>query len=157
MIETSRSGLRRRIGTCRESCVVEHRATRCDADGGDDGDDRGLQAERAELAAKVAALEESLTGLAHENALLKRRLFGIRTERSQTSELQLALGDLLATEAKLQAELDAAVGRPARRRHRRPGARARRGRTAGATCSPATCRGSRSRSATRSWRPRARG
>ncbi|MBE7449281.1 MAG: transposase [Kofleriaceae bacterium] len=57
----------------------------------------------------MAALEESLTGLAHENALLKRRLFGIRTERSQTSELQLALGDLLATEAKLQAELDAAV------------------------------------------------
>ncbi|MBE7451277.1 MAG: hypothetical protein HS111_21000 [Kofleriaceae bacterium] len=61
------------------------------------------------MSAKVAALEESLTGLAHENALLKRRLFGIRTERSQTSELQLALGDLLATEAKLQAELDAAV------------------------------------------------
>lgn len=71
----------------------------------------GLQAERAEMAAKVAALEESLTDLAHENALLKRRLFGIRTERSQTSELQLALGDLLATEAKLQADLDAAVGK----------------------------------------------
>ncbi|MBE7451095.1 MAG: transposase [Kofleriaceae bacterium] len=66
-------------------------------------------AEAAALAAKVTALEESLTDLAHENTLLKRRLFGIRTERSQTSELQLALGDLLATEAKLQAELDAAV------------------------------------------------
>ena len=66
-------------------------------------------AEAAALAAKVTALEESLTDLAHENTLLKRRLFGIRSERSQTSELQLALGDLLATEAKLQAELDAAV------------------------------------------------
>jgi transposase len=71
----------------------------------------GLQAERAEMTAKVAALEESLTDLAHENALLKRRLFGIRTERSRTSELQLALGDLLAIEAKLQADLDAAVAK----------------------------------------------
>gem|GEM_PF-2170122 len=69
----------------------------------------GLQAERAEMAAKVASLEESLADLAHENALLKRRLFGSKTERLRTSELQLALGDLLATEAKLQAELDASV------------------------------------------------
>jgi transposase len=72
-----------------------------------------LQAEmtlkEAEHAAKVAALEESLTDLAHENALLKRRLFGTKTERSHTSELQLALGDLLAVEAKLQADLDASV------------------------------------------------
>ena len=66
-------------------------------------------AREAELAAKVASLEESLTDLAHENALLKRRLFGSKTERSRTSELQLALGDLLATEEKLQADLDAAV------------------------------------------------
>ena len=58
---------------------------------------------------KVAALEDSLTDLAHENALLKRRLFGTRSERSVTSELQLALGDLLASEAKLQADLDASV------------------------------------------------
>jgi transposase len=69
----------------------------------------GLQAERAAMAAKVAALEDSLTDLAHENALLKRRLFGSKTERSLTSELQLALGDLLATEAKLQADLDESV------------------------------------------------
>ena len=66
-------------------------------------------AERAEMAAKVAALEDSLTDLAHENALLKRRLFGSKTERGRTSELQLALGDLLATEAKLQADLDDAM------------------------------------------------
>ena len=69
----------------------------------------GLQAERAEMAAKVAALEDSLTELAHENALLKRRLFGSKTERGRTSELQLALGDLLAAEAKLQADLDASI------------------------------------------------
>jgi len=72
-----------------------------------------LQAEivgkEAEHAAKVAALEASLTDLAHENMLLKRRLFGTKTERGLTSELQLTLGDLLATEAKLQAELDASV------------------------------------------------
>jgi len=70
----------------------------------------GLRAERAEMAAKVAALEESLTDLAHENALLKRRLFGTKSERGYTSELQLALGDLLASEAKLQADLDASIG-----------------------------------------------
>ena len=68
-----------------------------------------IVAKDAEHAAKVAALEDSLTDLAHENALLKRRLFGTRSERSVTSELQLALGDLLATEAKLQADLDASV------------------------------------------------
>jgi transposase len=68
-----------------------------------------LQAEMAAKDAKVAALEESLTDLAHENALLKRRLFGSKTERFQISELQLALGDLLAVESKLQADLDASI------------------------------------------------
>ena len=68
-----------------------------------------IAAKDAEHAAKVAALEDSLTDLAHENAVLKRRLFGTRSERSVTSELQLALGDLLASEAKLQADLDAHV------------------------------------------------
>ena len=72
-----------------------------------------LQAElagvKAEMAAKVSSLEDALTGLAHENALLKRRLYGNRTERSHSSELQLTIGDLLADETKLQAELNAAV------------------------------------------------
>lgn len=49
----------------------------------------GLQAElegvRAEMAAKVASLEDALTGLAHENALLKRRLYGNRTPLCQRS------------------------------------------------------------------------
>jgi len=61
------------------------------------------------MAAKVASLEESLTDLAHENAMLKRRLFGSKTEKFRTSELQLALGDLLASETKLQADLDASI------------------------------------------------
>jgi transposase len=70
-----------------------------------------LAANQAEAAAKVATLEDTITNLAHENALLKRRLYGNRTERGQTSELQLALGDLLADEAKLQTELDGALGK----------------------------------------------
>lgn len=70
-----------------------------------------LVANRTEAAAKVAALEDTITNLAHENALLKRRLYGNRTERSQTGELQLALGDLLADEAKLKKELDGALGK----------------------------------------------
>ncbi len=72
-----------------------------------------LQAEfagvKAEMAIKVAALEDTITGLAHENAVLKRRLYGNKTERSHTSELQLALGDLLAGEAQLQRALDQQV------------------------------------------------
>ena len=74
-----------------------------------------LQAElvviKAETTAKVASLEDTITNLAHENALLKRRLFGNKTERSNTSEAQLALGDLLAAEAELQKELNAALER----------------------------------------------
>lgn len=78
-----------------------------------------LQAElvaiKAEATAKVASLEETIGNLAHENALLRRRLYGNKAERSRTSELQLALGELLASEAKLQGELDteldAAVGK----------------------------------------------
>jgi transposase len=64
---------------------------------------------KAEMVAKVATLEDTIANLAQENALLKRRLFGNKTERSHTTEAQLALGDLLAAEAQLQKELDAAV------------------------------------------------
>ncbi len=74
-----------------------------------------LQAElvalKAEMVARVASLEDTIANLAQENALLKRRLFGNRTERSHTSELQLMLGDLLADETKLQQDLDDAVGK----------------------------------------------
>src|SRR5687768_16317226 len=72
-----------------------------------------LQAEivgfKAETAIKIASLEDTITGLAHENALLKRRLYGNKTERSLTSEMQLALGDLLADQAQLQKDLDKKV------------------------------------------------
>jgi hypothetical protein len=66
---------------------------------------------KAETAVKVASLEDTIANLAHENALLKRRLYGNKTERSHTGELQLALGDLLASEAQLQKDLDAAVAK----------------------------------------------
>jgi transposase len=68
-----------------------------------------LQSELAGVSAKVSSLEETIANLAQENQLLKRRLFGSKTERSHTSEMQLALGDLLAAEAQLQKQLDAAV------------------------------------------------
>ena len=68
-----------------------------------------LQSEVVSVRAKVSSLEETIANLAHENQLLKRRLFGNKTERSHTSEMQLALGNLLAFEARLQKELDAAV------------------------------------------------
>jgi transposase len=64
---------------------------------------------KAEMGAKVASLEETIANLAHENALLKRRLFGNKTEHSHTSEAQLAFGDLLAKEQQLQKQLDEAV------------------------------------------------
>ena len=66
---------------------------------------------KAEMGAKVATLEETIANLAHENAILKRRLFGNKTERSHTSEAQLAFGDLLAAEKRLQKELDEAVAK----------------------------------------------
>lgn len=69
---------------------------------------------KAEMGAKVSSLEETLANLAQENLLLKRRLYGNKTERSRTSEAQLALGDLLAAETQLQKELDAAVAQAAK-------------------------------------------
>jgi len=70
-----------------------------------------LVAAKAETGAKVASLEETIANLAQENLLLKRRLYGNKTERSRTSEAQLALGDLLAAETQLQKELDTAVAK----------------------------------------------
>lgn len=70
-----------------------------------------LQSELVGTKAKVASLEDTIANLAQENMLLKRRLFGNKTERSHTSEAQLALGDLLAAEARLQKELDDAVAK----------------------------------------------
>lgn len=58
------------------------------------------------LEGKQAALESTLVNHASEIELLKRRLFGPRSERSGTNELQLTLGDLLAEDARLQQELE---------------------------------------------------
>ena len=60
---------------------------------------------------QVDSLQETIVNLAHENELLKRRLFGNKTERLRTSENQLALGDLLDDEKQLQKQLDEAVAK----------------------------------------------
>jgi len=65
---------------------------------------------KAERETQVGSLQETIVNLAHENELLKRRLFGNKTERLHTSEHQLALGDLLDEQKQLQRQLDAAVG-----------------------------------------------
>ena len=69
----------------------------------------GLKTQAVEQDTKVDSLQETIVNLTHENELLKRRLFGNKTERSHTSELQLTLGDLLNEEKQLQKQLDAAV------------------------------------------------
>lgn len=71
----------------------------------------GLKTRFAESETRNASLEETIVNLAQENELLKRRLYGNKTERTGTSELQLTLGDLLSGEKQLQNELDAAVAK----------------------------------------------
>jgi len=58
------------------------------------------------LEGKNSTLENALINHADEIALLKRKLFGPRSERSGTSELQLSLGDILADVTVLQKHLD---------------------------------------------------
>lgn len=60
----------------------------------------------ASLQGKNAALESALINHADEIALLKRKLFGARSERGGTDELQLLLGFILKDEAVLQKHLD---------------------------------------------------
>lgn len=71
----------------------------------------GLKTRFAEAETRNASLEETIVNLAQENELLKRRLYGNKTERTGTSELQLTLGDLLTGEKQLQRELNAAVAK----------------------------------------------
>ena len=73
----------------------------------------GVKAQRREDEAQNASLRQTIVELTHENQLLKRRLFGNKTERTQTSELQLALGSLLDDEQQLQKQLDQAVANAA--------------------------------------------
>lgn len=66
-----------------------------------------LQDVNRSLEGRNAALQSTLVNHASEIELLKRKLFGPRSERGGTSELQLTLADLLADQQDLQRELDA--------------------------------------------------
>lgn len=68
-----------------------------------------LQSELVALKAQNDSLRETILNLSHENELLKRRIYGNKTERTRTSEMQLTLGDLLDAEKQLQQQLDAAI------------------------------------------------
>src|SRR4051812_17778920 len=72
-----------------------------------------LQAELVSLKLQIEALHETLGNLTHENDLLKRRLFGTKSERSRTSEMQLTLGELFDAQKALQKKLDEAVQKAA--------------------------------------------
>jgi len=71
----------------------------------------GVTARVREGEVENQSLRESIANLANENQLLKRRMFGNKTERGQTSELQLALGNLLDADQRLQKQLDEAVAK----------------------------------------------
>jgi transposase len=72
-----------------------------------------LQAELVSLKLQIQSLHETLGNLTHENDLLKRRLYGTKSERSQTSEMQLTLGELFDAHKALQKQLDEAVQKAA--------------------------------------------
>jgi hypothetical protein len=61
---------------------------------------------KTERDTQVSLLQERIRNLAHENELLKRRLFGNKTERLHTGEHQLALGNLLDDQKQLQKQLN---------------------------------------------------
>ena len=71
----------------------------------------GLKARVTESEVRNESLQETIVNFAHENELLKRRIYGNKTERLRTSEQQLTLGNLLDDEKQLQKELDAAVAK----------------------------------------------
>ena len=71
----------------------------------------GVETRMRESEAQNASLRETIVNLTHENQLLKRRIYGNKTERTQTSELQLSLGDLFGAEKQLQKQLDEAVAK----------------------------------------------
>jgi transposase len=65
-----------------------------------------LQATLSALQGQIAALQATLSSFANENTLLKRKLYGAKSERRGTAELQNALGGLLDQEKALQKQLD---------------------------------------------------
>ncbi|MCA9641514.1 MAG: IS66 family transposase, partial [Myxococcales bacterium] len=68
-----------------------------------------LRVGNARLRAENEALRETIVHLTHENQLLKRRLYGNKTERARTTETQLSFGELLKDEAALDEQLAQAV------------------------------------------------
>jgi len=71
----------------------------------------GIKTRLTESETRNDSLQETIVNLAHENELLKRRLYGNKTERLRTSENQLALGDLLNDEKQLKKQLDDAFAK----------------------------------------------
>jgi transposase len=71
----------------------------------------GVQTRLSEREVQVDSLQQTIVNLAHENELLKRRLYGNKTEKLRTSENQLALGNLLDDEKQLQQQLAEAVAK----------------------------------------------
>ena len=88
------------------SAVTENKAT---AETTSAGLMAAMQAEVAGLRVQVASMQDAIVNLTHENTLLKRRLYGNKTEKSRTSELQLTLGNLLDSEKELTKELEQAA------------------------------------------------
>jgi hypothetical protein len=122
-----------------------------------------LQVELVSLKSRVTerdaqndSLRETILNLTHENDLLHWRLYGNKTEHSQTSELQLTLGDLLDAEKRLQKKLDEAVAKAKNgagvTTRLRPTSNPNPSRRAAGIWRSASCHGSRSRSSTRSSR-----
>jgi len=58
---------------------------------------------------KIAALNNALRAYISENELLKRRLFGTKSERTNTSEFQLLLAGLFPEDAALREQLEQAL------------------------------------------------
>jgi transposase len=71
----------------------------------------GVQSRMRDSEVQNESLRETIVNLTHENQLLKRRIYGNKTERTQTSELQLSLGSLLDADQQLQTQLDEAVAK----------------------------------------------
>jgi transposase len=71
----------------------------------------GLKSHVVERDVQNDSLRETILNLTHENELLRRRIYGNKTERGHTSELQLTLGNLLDAEKQLQKQLDEAVAK----------------------------------------------
>ncbi len=77
---------------------------------------RALQSQQAATSAEIHglklerdALTKMVVNLTHENEVLKRRLYGNKTERADTTEAQLTFGNLLEDQSALQDQLDEAA------------------------------------------------